>query len=80
MGEPLRITLEPNPQLLSADFAQGGQILGEKLHFLGHPALHNSVPLVQTHRKRLAVKNLLPDSALQQSGKFLLGRRATDSK
>ena len=48
--------------------AQGGHILGEKLHLLRHAALHDGVVLVQAERQRLAVEDLLADLALHEAG------------
>ena len=56
--------------------ARGGHVLGQELHLLRHAALDDLVVLVETHRERLAVEDLLLDFVLDQAFEFLRRREA----
>ena len=55
-------------------FAQLREVVGEELHLLHHPALHDGVAFVESEFERLAVENLLVDPILHERG-HLFGRR-----
>ena len=56
--------------------ARGGHVLGQELHLLRHAALDDLVVLVEAHRERLAVEDLLLDLVLDHAREFLRRRRA----
>ena len=56
--------------------ARGGNVLGQELHLLRHAALDDLVVLVEAHRERLAVEDLLLDLVLDHARELLRRRRA----
>jgi hypothetical protein len=81
-GEPGRlrefraVLLEPCLELGRRRLARGGHVLGQELHLLRHAALDDLVVLVEAHRDRLAVEDLLLDLVLDQALELLRRRRA----
>ena len=63
-------------QLVGRRLARRGHVLGQELHLLRHAALDDLVVLVQAHRQRLAVEDLLLDLGLDQPLQFLRRRRS----
>ena len=53
----------------------GGDILRQELHLLRHAALDDGVVLVEPHRQRLAIENVLANLVLHHRLKLGRGRR-----
>jgi hypothetical protein len=55
---------------------RGGHVLGEELHLLRHAALDDLVVLVEAHRQRLAVEDILLHLVFDHAIEFLRRRLA----
>src|SRR5271165_2168943 len=70
------VLLEPALEFISGRLASGGHVLGEELHFLGHPALDDLIVLVEAHRHRLPVEHLRLHLLLHHAAELLRCRVA----
>src|SRR5262249_55485783 len=76
LRERIAVLLIPALELILRRFVRGGDVLGEELHLLRHPALDDGVSLVESQRQPLAIENFLLYPVLDQTVQLFRSRVA----
>src|ERR1051326_9605605 len=73
-GEAVSVGGIPSPEFFNRWIAKPREIFKEEVHLLAHAPLDDCVALVKSHRQRLAIEDLLADSAFDEAAPFVRRR------